>query len=231
MFLGSRLISRSPQLITTFLIFSLSAGVLGGIIFYTDSAAPSVLVDLREDVAFDMEISLSSLFYRQNTTTMNDITEVVSEEELIQPIEILNVISSEYYDYEIHRDIVDTYLGVDSTFFDSFPKAIQLSSVVSELNDSSCYLAKDTLEQSGLSIGDDYTALLTYNDDHYNEVQINSTYTIVGTFESNLFLETVYFYEPGRIETSTLRMITTEQGLITAFEEIGYGDWNTIQQR
>ena len=43
MFLFARLSARAPEVITTLLIFSLSSGVLGGILFYMDSTAPTVL--------------------------------------------------------------------------------------------------------------------------------------------------------------------------------------------
>ncbi|MHA1577511.1 MAG: FtsX-like permease family protein, partial [Candidatus Thorarchaeota archaeon] len=231
MFLGSRLISKSPQLITTFLIFSLSAGVLGGIIFFMDSSAPSVLDDLREDVPFDMEISVSSSFYRQNTTTMDDIIDVISEEELIQQVETLNVITSDFYDYETYEYTENTYLGVGSTFFDSFPKAVQLESEFPNLNDTSCYLLRETLELSGLAIGDNYTPIVTYYDEFWNEIRINSTFKIIGTFESEIFMQNIWYYEQGRTAVTTLRMITTEQGLIDAFGVIGFGDWDSIRER
>ena len=50
MFLFARLSARAPEVLTTLLIFSLSSGVLGGILFYMDSTAPSVLNDMTGDV-------------------------------------------------------------------------------------------------------------------------------------------------------------------------------------
>ena len=49
-FLVSRLASRSPQVLATLLMFSLSAGVLGGVLFYMDSTSSSVLDDMTQDI-------------------------------------------------------------------------------------------------------------------------------------------------------------------------------------
>jgi hypothetical protein len=68
MFLFARLSARAPEVITTLLIFSLSSGVLGGILFYMDSTAPTVLKDMTSDVPIDMEVSFGPRFYTQNTS-------------------------------------------------------------------------------------------------------------------------------------------------------------------
>ncbi|MHA2425329.1 MAG: hypothetical protein ACXAEF_11105, partial [Candidatus Thorarchaeota archaeon] len=204
MFLYSRLMSKSPQVITTFLIFSLSAGVLGGILFYIDSAGPSVLEDLTEDLPIDMEVSVSSAFYRQNETEIDFVEDLLNEHEIVLDIEPISVVDGEqqnivvydpddpygyYYDY---RRVV--YLGVESSFFDTIPEAVSLSPGVPELTDATCYLEERVFNAGNYEIGDDYLAEVTAWDEYYNEYSVNKTYEIVGTFSTELFPVQYYYY-------------------------------------
>ncbi|MHA1851291.1 MAG: hypothetical protein ACTSW8_08550, partial [Candidatus Thorarchaeota archaeon] len=63
MFLFSRLSSRAPEVLTTLLIFALSSGVLGGILFYMDSTGPDVLNDMTSEIPIDMEVTFTTSFY------------------------------------------------------------------------------------------------------------------------------------------------------------------------
>ena len=125
LFLITRLLSRAPQVLTTLLVFSLSSGVLGGILFYMDSVGPDVLDDMMEDVPIHMQIHFTHIFYDQNETTMEDIESIVTEQESLLSTEIISIIDSWYeeeleYDWYYRRN---TYLGVEQTFFESFPNA------------------------------------------------------------------------------------------------------------
>ncbi|MCK4483819.1 MAG: hypothetical protein KAU89_03275, partial [Candidatus Thorarchaeota archaeon] len=113
MFLLSRLASRGPQILTTLLIFSLSAGVLGGILFYMDAAGPHVFADITSDVEVDMEILFTTPFYAQNETSMEEIEQMVSEQEAVLEQETIAVVDSyDWRSYEDERYWRNTYLGV-----------------------------------------------------------------------------------------------------------------------
>ena len=104
MFLLSRLASRGPQLLTTLLVFSLSAGVLGGILFYMDAAGPHVFADITSDVEVDMEILFTTPFYAQNDTSMEEIEQMVSEQEAVLGQETIAVVDSyDWGEYEEER--------------------------------------------------------------------------------------------------------------------------------
>ncbi|MHA1909647.1 MAG: hypothetical protein ACW98Y_20275, partial [Candidatus Thorarchaeota archaeon] len=242
MFLFSRLMSNTPQVLTTFLIFSLSAGVLGGILFYMDGAGPSVLDDLTEDLPVDMEVSLSSAFYRQNETEISFVEDLLNEHSLVQSIEPLSVLQGEqrqqiiydpgdpygwYYDYQRVY-----FLGVSETFFDIFPDAVSLSSDAQHLTDSTCYLEESIFESEDYEIGDTYLAEVVVWNQFYEEVTVNQTYEIAGTFTSDLFpIEYYYYYsyEPNMRE-SALSMITTKEAINVGFEELSFGHWDGINQ-
>ena len=234
--------SKAPQVITTFLIFSLSAGVLGGILFYMDTAGPSVLDDLTEELPVDMEISMSSSFYRQNETEISFVEDLLNQHDLVSHIEPISVIEGTqrfmyvydpgdpygfYYDYQ--RVV---FLGVSDGFFETFPDAVSLSSGAPSLTDTTCYLEENIFISENYEIGDDYIAeVLTY-DDYYEEVPVNKTYEIVGTFSSDLFpVEYYYYYEDLGDRDSSLIMITTKESLNEGFEELGFGRWDGISER
>jgi len=235
MFLMARLMSKAPQVLTTFLIFSLSAGVLGGILFYMDSAGPSVLDDLTSDLTYDMEVSLSSSFYRQNDTSISFFEDLLNSQEVVTDIEPLSVIETyqnrwDYYDYQ---HIV--YLGVENTFFTNFPNAVSIGDSNPALTDTTCYLEEQFFEDGEYEIGNDYLAeIITYNE-YYEEVMVNMTLEIVGTFSTEIFLEENYYYyspfDQGQSENTALKMITTKDALNEGFEDIGYGQWEGISER
>ncbi|MHA1637670.1 MAG: FtsX-like permease family protein [Candidatus Thorarchaeota archaeon] len=233
MFLISRLISKSPQVLTTFIIFSLSAGVLGGILFYMDSTAPVVLGDLEGDIAYDMQISISSSFHSQNVTTQEYIENAILDQEYVDQIESLTLISTEYHYYEDDRYYGgrSTFLGVGPSFFETFPNAIEFDLNTSVLTDSTCYLEASYLEELNLEIGDNYTArVFSYDYETYQEIELNATYEIIGYFQSQLFAEYNYYYESwDATPISTLKMIITEDALQSDFEQLEYYEWNGKQ--
>ena len=96
LFLIARLLSRAPQVLTTLLVFSLSSGVLGGILFYMDSVGPDVLDDMMDDVPIHMQIYFTNIFYNQNDTTIEYIQSIVTEQENVKSTEIVSIIDSWY---------------------------------------------------------------------------------------------------------------------------------------
>ncbi|MFW9975972.1 MAG: hypothetical protein ACFFDQ_11940, partial [Candidatus Thorarchaeota archaeon] len=111
MFLISRLMSQSPQVLATLLLFSLSAGVLGGILFYMDSTSSNVLEEMTQDILVDMEVQCTSEFYVTNATTIGEIAEIVNEQDLVINTEIVAFIDSIDNDFPESRFRKYTYLG------------------------------------------------------------------------------------------------------------------------
>ncbi len=229
MFLLSRLASRGPQLLTTLLVFSLSAGVLGGILFYMDAAGPHVFADITSDVEVDMEILFTTPFYAQNDTSMGEIEQMVSEQEAVLEQETIAVVDSyDWGEYEERRYWRNTYLGVNQSFFTTFSQAIELDDGAPVLTDDTCYMEHATLIGRGLEIGDNYTISLWDWDENGTEIWTNHSLRIASTFVSHIFFEQIIWNQP---EDTTLRLITTRQGIDDGFGIRGYSGWNAIEEK
>ncbi len=120
MFLLSRLSSQSPQVLATLLMFSLSAGVLGGVLFYMDSTSANVLEEMTQEIPVDMEVQCTSEFYDTNATTIENIAVIVEEQDLVVNTEIVAFIDGFDNEFPEPRFKRYTYLGVDSSFFLEF---------------------------------------------------------------------------------------------------------------
>ncbi len=222
MFLTARIVSRAPQVAATLIVFSISAGVLGGILFYMDSAGPNVLAEMTEDIPIDMTLTFSYTFYSQNETTIEDVEQIVSSQEWI--IETETVSRLEYYDWrqEDYREQFNVLLGVNDTFYDKFPDALDIGADPSILTDTTCFVEEAKLSRLGLMIGDNLTVSMeAYNDTSGWWYEIGHNFTIVGTFTTSLFMQ--HYYWEDSIGTALL-MVTTREGLFQAFEghETGY---------
>ncbi|MHA2204591.1 MAG: ABC transporter permease [Candidatus Thorarchaeota archaeon] len=235
MFLFSRLTSRAPQVLATFLIFSLSAGVLGGVLFYMDTSTPNVLESVITDVPVDMEIGFSWTYYNQNTTQLSDIEEIIDNQEIVEDYESIKILRTYDYqeEYDDWRYAEKTFMGVNDEFFAEFPNAVTLSNDPPLLTDTTCYVEESTMTYENLQIGDMYTARVENRSDGYYDEWVERNFTIVGTFQSNVFLQHSY-YGPGyyeETEYSILRMITTQQGLNESFGFLEQGYWEGIEDR
>jgi hypothetical protein len=177
--------SRAPQVLATFVIFSLSAGVLGGLVFYVDNAAPDVLGSFTEDTPFDMEVSITSSFYDQNTTSSYDVRSAMTSEEIVDDLDKVSYIETYYEeeDYPGWRYERRIYLGIDESFFEEFPNAVETSADQSSLADDTCFIERNTMDRLELDIGDDYTAYVTYYSSEVGRVEYSETYEIVGVFD------------------------------------------------
>ena len=225
MFLLSRLASHSPQVLATLLMFSLSAGVLGGVLFYMDSTSSNVLEEMTEDIPIDMEIRCTPEFYDSTTTSIEDIVGVVDEQDLVSDTEIVAFAEGWDYGFPETRFKKYTYLGVDNSIFQTFPLVFQLLAVESELNDSTCYIEYDWAEYLGLQIGDDYVADILASDANYTVQRYNATYMITGIFRTSTF--STRRDSSGNPITS-LRMITTRSGLESEFGNVGLQTSNEV---
>ncbi|MGY5855487.1 MAG: hypothetical protein RTS72_02735, partial [Candidatus Thorarchaeota archaeon] len=231
MFLFARLSARAPEVLTTLLIFSLSSGVLGGILFYMDSTAPSVLNDMTEDVPIDMEVSLSYQFYNQNSTTLDDIRDIVESRDYVintEPLTFVNLYDWYIEDYRFSRR---GFLGINNTVFESFPDAIQIDSGSLSYDDDSCLVEKSLFLAEGLEIGSNYTISVTienWSDGNYTEILIEKSFIVTGTFISYIYMFEPYWNAP---EVTYLQLITTADTLETLFEDLPHDDWYGIQNR
>ncbi|MFW9968064.1 MAG: FtsX-like permease family protein [Candidatus Thorarchaeota archaeon] len=227
MFLSARLVSNAPQVAATLIVFSLSAGVLGGILFYMDSAGPDVLAEMTEDIPIDMYLTFSPSFYNQNETTTADVEEIVSSQEWIEEIETISKV--EFYDWrqEDWRDAFSILLGINDTFYDTFPNALDMSVDPSVLTETTCIVEENKLGRQGLSIGENLTIWIeAYNETSDWWYQIPHNFTIVGTFTTNLFMQQYYWEDT--ISTSLL-MVTTREGLSQAFDQLIAGYYGGVQ--
>ena len=218
MFLISRLTSRSPQVLATLLMFSLSAGVLGGILFYMDSTSSNVLEEMTQDIPIDMEVQCTPEFYETLAITIENIDAIVEEQELIVTTEIVGIIDGIDSSYPDSRFKRYTYLGVDDSVFQAFPDAIQVISGTSPLNDTTCYLEQDWSEYLGLEIGDTYVAEILAQNTNYTIQKYNASYTVIGIFTTNMFSSR---RDSSGNPTTSLRMITTRTSLVAKFGNVG----------
>ncbi|MFW9956935.1 MAG: hypothetical protein ACFFCT_02600 [Candidatus Odinarchaeota archaeon] len=242
MFLFSRLSARAPEVITTLIIFSLSSGVLGGILFYMDSAAPDVLNDLTSDVPIDMEVSLTSPFYRQNwsdpsSTTFEDIQSSIATQDYVVATErvIFAQVEDWYeenYDYHYVRM---GFLGAGYSAFDSFSDAIDVNVNDLTYDDNSCILERSLFLSVGAEIGGNYTLNLDiemYDPYNYTNpwytVEINRTFIIVGTFVSKIYMYQPYWGQP---EETYLQLITTPEAINETFSILGHDIYGGIQDK
>ncbi len=218
MFLVSRLASHSPQVLATLLLFSLSAGVLGGVLFYMDSTSSSVLEEMTQDIPIDMEVQCTTEFYRSNETTIENIAKIVEEQDLVKDSEVVAFIEGRDNDFPESRFRRYSYLGVSSSIFQTFPDALQIQSGVTELNGTTCYLEQEWAEYLEVEIGSNYVAEIQAINTNYTLQSYNATFTVVGIFTTNIF-------SSGRDSSgnpiTTLRMITTLDSLVSVFGNVG----------
>jgi ABC-type lipoprotein release transport system permease subunit len=231
MFLFARLSARAPEVITTLLIFSLSSGVLGGILFYMDSTAPTVLNDMTADVPIDMEVSFNYPFYTQNTTTVDDIRDVVESQDYVittEPLTFANIYDWYVEDYRYSRK---GFLGINSTAFDSFSEVIELDSGSLSYDNDSCLVEKSLFYSEGLEIGGNYTVSVTvesWTDGNYSEILVEKSFIVVGTFISNIYMFEPYWGQP---EITYLQIITTAETIESMFSMLSHDEWYGIQNR
>ncbi|MCK4483818.1 MAG: FtsX-like permease family protein, partial [Candidatus Thorarchaeota archaeon] len=97
-----------------------------------------------------------------------------------------------------------------------------------DLTNDTCYVEYATLIDRGLEIGDNYTIALWDWDENGTEIWTNHSLRITSTFVSHIFFEQIVWNQP---EDTTLRLITTHQGIDDGFEILGYSGWDAIQKK
>jgi len=233
MFLFARLSARAPEVITTLIIFSLSSGVLGGVLFYMDSAAPNVLDDMTSDVPIDMQVSFTSPFYVQNwsdssSMTLEEIENSVSSQDYVIATEQVTFAQVHDWQEEDYRYERKGYLGAEYSAFDSFSDAIDVDIDYLSYNDNSCILEKSLFLRTGAEIGGNFTLDLHVYNSTWEEVEIQKTFTIVGTFVSR-----IYMYQPiwNQPEVTYLQLITTPEAINETFNVLGHDPYYGIQDK
>ncbi|MFQ5833537.1 MAG: FtsX-like permease family protein [Candidatus Thorarchaeota archaeon] len=226
MFLVSRLTSKAPQVAATILIFSLSAGVLGGILFYMDSAGPDVLGELTEDIPVDMYVSFRQSFYNQNQTSISDIEDVLKEESAVIHTETLAILEDYNWEEEDWRDVFWYLLGVNESFFETFSHAIEVVDGELNLNSTTCLIEEGRMTRYGLRVGDNVTVSVEVYNETGDQYLVEQNYTVVGSFTTTLFM---YAYEWGVPLSTSLFLVTTVEGLEEGFGEISRDSWNSIR--
>ncbi len=230
MFTLSRLASRAPHVLATFLVFSLASGVLGGILFYMDSVSPQVYHEFTMKTSVDMQVGFMNSFFSQNETTLEDIVNVLESYEEVNFTNTVLKLSFWEDDVDfIYRNAVS--LGVNESVFENFPNAFQINSNVSKLTDNTCYLETSFMERYNLAIGDNYTLTTYLRKANGNYLEYSKTYTIVGSFTTTLFPAFEYYYYETATGTSRLRFITTIGGILDTFGNVTYNDYEGLGYR
>ncbi|MFX1483547.1 MAG: FtsX-like permease family protein [Promethearchaeota archaeon] len=228
MLLLSRVRSEAPEILVAFLVFSLSSGVVGGVLLYLDSVGPEVLSEMSVDTPIGMQIHFQPEYYEQNTTSIDDIIDRVAEQpqtRVVEPLSIIEIFDDEIEDPKYSRTVV---LGVDPDFFEMFSNIIQVSSSVVPLNDTNCYVQKEMFDTLELQFGDNFTLSVPSTDEYQNPIRINSTFTIAGTFGSDLYKRRITAdQEP----FSYLYVMTTREKLQTTYGGLESQGPNSLQDK
>lgn len=183
---------------------------------------------MTSDVPIDMQVTFSSPFYSQNNITVDDIEENVGQQEYVIATEQVKFV--QIYDYDVleQEDYRKGFLGINFTSFESFSDAIDIEIFDREYDNESCMVENSLFLQRGLQIGDNYTInLLVYNSTWY-EVEIQKSFTIVGTFSSNIYMHQPFWGQP---EVTYLRMITTPDAIASTFNVLGHDPYYGLQER
>ena len=223
MYLSSRIRSSAPEILVAFLIFSLSTGVVGGVLLYVDSIGPDVLAEMSEEVVVDMQVYFYSPFYEQNVSTVEAYRNIILNQDYIMGAESISFIEINDPDASQSEYTKSAILGIEESFENSFPKAIEMSEGNTPLNETSCYVLESKLVNDGLAIGDNYTVSVPSDGG-----TLEKTFVIAGTFESNVFLRRLSYDSP---RFSYLHVIILRSTLLNEFSSLGHSDQDNIVDR
>ncbi|MFW9846652.1 MAG: ABC transporter permease, partial [Candidatus Thorarchaeota archaeon] len=174
---------------------------------------------MTENIPVDMYVSFSYTFYTQNETTVSDVEDIVRSQEGILDTE--TIATMEYWDWYSESEYEDYWydayrilLGVNDTFFQTFPDAVELNSPEVELTNTTCFIEEGKMNRLGLNIGENTTVWTeTYNESGWWEPQAHN-FTIVGTFTTSLFMQEYYWED---VTTTALFLITTQDAIMQRF--------------
>jgi len=223
MFLLSRISSNAPELLVAFLVFSLSSGVIGGVLLYLDSAGPEVLEEMSDEIVIDMQVNFHESFYEQNLTSVESHRDLVLEQNYVSGAEcvsIVNINDNEELIPEYKRSVI---LGIEDSFMDTFPKSVTMLDGNMPLNESNCYIQRNRLIDEELEIGNNFTISVPTDDG-----RLNRSFIIAGIFQSNLYVRKLaYDTEP----FSYFYVMTSRNALKTQFSGLEITGDNSIIDR
>jgi len=198
-----------------------------------DSAAPDVLNDMTSDVPIDMQVSFTSPFYAQNwsdpsSMTLEEIESSVASEDYVTATEIVTFAQVHDWQEEDYRYERKGYLGAEYSAFDSFSDAIDVDIGDISYDSNSCILERSLFLRIGAEIGGNFTLDLRVYNSTWDEVEIQRTFTIVGTFVSR-----IYMHQPmwGQPEVTFLQLITTPEAISETFGVLGHDQYYGIQDK
>jgi hypothetical protein len=227
-YLFSRLTSQAPEVLVTLLVFSLSTGVVGGVVFYLDSSGPDVISEMSEEVFVDMEILCHSSFYQQTETTVDDFRNLAAEQDGVESASSLSVLRSHdqnITDLDYRESVI---LGAGSGFLSSFEDAIEIDGHYDTLNDTNCFISRRMFLGQNWDIGDNYTISIPFYDDFGNLTRVEHSFIIAGVFDSALFQ---YRGTTSARSFSILNVIASRGTLWSEFSELPRDGANSIQDR
>ncbi|MFX1264863.1 MAG: hypothetical protein ACFFH0_05755, partial [Promethearchaeota archaeon] len=227
MYLFSRIASQAPEVLITLLVFSLSSGVLGGVLFYLDSAGPDVMDEMSAETLVDMEVYLHPSFYNQTEFTILDFMELMAEQESVGTLEHVSILQA----YDANASVSDlrrtTALGIGSTFLETYSDLVDLGSDNLQLNESGCYVERTVFLEQGMQIGGNYTVSIPVENGGAQE-RLNHTFTILGTFETDLTSNHGLYNQQA---FSNLLLMTSRESLWVNFSQLEHEGENSIHDR
>ena len=225
MFLRGRIAFGAPQVFTTLLIFSLSAGVLGGILIYFDSAGPLILNEMSQEFYFDMKVELARTFHSQDELTTEDVIQVISEQTGVSSVEPVVMIesSTSWESQKLLRTYA--YLGISENFLNEFSNIIQLSDNCLPLVEDGCYVEESEFQRLELEINGTYPVHVMTSGYLYQATIRN--FTVQGTFTSPGPWGTIEIEDH---VYSILKMVTTIEAIENQFGYLGYGLDNALHE-
>jgi ABC-type lipoprotein release transport system permease subunit len=223
MYLLSRIRSGAAEVLVTFLIFSLSTGVVGGVILYLDSIGPDVLAEMSENVSVHMQVHFQDSFYDQNATTVQSHKSLILEQEYVSAAECISLIEINDANVSNKKYARSVVLGIEETFVNNFPGSIDLSEDNDMLNASNCYIQREWLVDEGLRIGDNITISVPIESG-----LMNRTFTIASTFESSLFMRMMFHDTP---TFSSRSVVLSRDALLHEFASLPHTTENGLVDR
>ncbi len=203
MFLLTRLRAGAPQILLTVVVFALASGILGGLIFYVDNSTSQVFREVTADVPVDLIVD-SSYAMQSSNVTIYDIRDAVEAQELVNRTTVISYTQIwGREDTPPRRSYINTYLGIESDFFEALPRAVDYPEGNGPLLTNSCWVSSPTMTKQGLEVGDNYTVHMSY----WNGTDVEEFFydlKIAGVFTSELFKD---YYNWNEQPTSTLSVI------------------------
>ncbi|TFF91173.1 ABC transporter permease [Candidatus Thorarchaeota archaeon] len=212
-FLRDRLRDRPGYLLTTLIVFSLSAGVLGGVLVYLDSAQPTIWSDATAGMSAHIEMGFTYQFYDQNTTSEAEIVDLIGSQDYVTDAVAFSMVEA-HLSFVLEPQLKHiVYLGAGEDFLDAFLRDARLSEDSIPLTENGCYIESTLFERYNLSVGDSWAFRIS----KASFETFSTTLQICGTFEG--LSRWGSYSGPEGTEYPVLRMIASEETLRARFSD------------